>query len=124
MKIRKKMNRRRAMRYIRHLRVRKKIFGTEQKPRLNIFKGSRTLFAQVIDDTSSKTLIGIATNSKELKDQVKGANINSAKILGKIIAEKCKEKGIKEVVFDRGGYKYHGVIKTFAESVRENGIKI
>jgi large subunit ribosomal protein L18 len=124
MKIRKRTNKKRLMRYIRHDRISKKISGTEQKPRLNIFKGSKILFAQVIDDISSKTLIGIATNSKELKNQVKGANVSSAKILGKVIAEKCKEKGIKEVVFDRGGYKYHGVVKSFADSVRENGIKL
>jgi len=124
MRLSKKINKKRLMRLIRHKRIRKKIFGTEQKPRLNIFKGSKTLFAQVIDDISAKTLIGIATNSKDLKGQVKGANIEGAKKLGKIIAEKCKEKGIKELVFDRGGYKYHGVIKSFADSVRENGIRI
>lgn len=124
MRLSKKINKKRLMRFIRHKRIRKKIFGTEQKPRLSIFKGSKTLFAQVIDDISAKTLVGIATNSKDLKDQVKGANIEGAKKLGKVIAEKCKEKGIKEVVFDRGGYKYHGVIKSFADSVRENGIKI
>ncbi len=118
------MNSKRLMRYIRHKRIRKKVLGTEQKPRLSIFKGSRILFAQVIDDVSSKTLIGVATNSKDLKNSVKGANIDSAKKLGKIIADRCKEKGIKEAVLDRGGYKYHGVIKSFADSVRENGIKI
>ncbi|MCX8094009.1 MAG: 50S ribosomal protein L18 [Candidatus Goldbacteria bacterium] len=118
------MHIRRLMRYIRHRRVRKKVIGTAQKPRLIIFKGARTLFAQVIDDTASKTLIGIASNSKELKSLIKGPNIEGAKILGKFIAEKCKEKGIKEVILDRGGYKYHGVIKSFADSVRENGVKI
>lgn len=124
MKLSQKTNRKRLMKDIRHRRIRKKIYGTENKPRLSIFRGSRTLFAQVIDDISSKTLIGIATHSKELKGKVKGPNIDGAKELGKIIAEKCKEKGIKEAVFDRGGYKYHGVIKSFAESVRQNGIKI
>jgi len=112
------------MKHIRHQRGREKVYGTQQKPRLSIFKGSRILFAQVIDDTSSKTLVGVATNSKDLKGLVKCANVDSAKKLGKIIAEKCREKGINEVVFDRGGNKYHGVIKSFADSVRENGIKI
>lgn len=124
MKASKKTNRNRLMKDIRHKRIRKKIQGTEHKPRLSIFRGSRILFAQVIDDISSKTLVGIATNSKDLKGQVKSPNIDGAKKLGKMIAEKCKEKGIKEVVLDRGGYKYHGVIKSFADSVRQNGIKI
>ncbi len=124
MKLRKRTDKKRLMKDIRHKRIRKKIFGTAEKPRLSIFKGSKTLFAQVIDDISSKTLIGIATNSKDLKAQVKGPNVDGAKKLGKIIAEKCKEKGIKEVVFDRGGFKYHGVIKSFADSIRENGVKI
>jgi len=124
MKVCKRTNNKRLMKDIRHRRIRKKIYGTGQKPRLSIFKGGKILFAQVIDDISSKTLVGIATNSKDLKDQVKGANMDGAKKLGKIIAEKCKEKGIKEAVLDRGGNKYHGVIKSFADSVRENGIKI
>lgn len=120
----KKTNKKRLMKDIRHKRIRKKIYGTEQKPRINIFKGSKTFFAQVIDDIASKTLIGVSTNSKELRGQVKNPNVDAAKKLGKIIAEKCKEKGIKEAVLDRGGYKYHGVIKSFAESIRENGVKI
>ncbi len=123
MRILKKTKKRTAKRIIRHLRIRKKIFGTKEKPRLCVFKGSKTIYAQVIDDTENKTIFGLATNSKQVKDNIKGNNKESAAKLGKIIAEKCKEIGIVNVVFDRGGYKYHGVIKSFADAARENGLK-
>ena len=123
MKIKKNTDKKRASRLVRHKRVRKKASGTAEKPRLNIFKGSRTLFAQVIDDYSGKTLVGIASNSKEVKDKVNGKTVEAAGKLGAITAEKCKEKNIETVIFDKGGYKYHGVIKAFADSARKGGLK-
>ena len=122
MKINKRTNKVRVKRIIRKERGRKKIVGTAEKPRLSFFKGSRAIFAQAIDDMAGKTIIGMATNSKEFRDKVKNANKDAAKLLGAAFAAKCKEKGISKVVFDRGGFKFHGVVKVFADTVRENGI--
>lgn len=119
--IKKRTNKVRSKRILRHERGRKKIQGTLEKPRLSLFRGSSTLMAQVIDDSSNKTIVGLATNSKEAG--IKGKNKVSAIALGKKIAEKCKEKGILTVVFDRGGYQFHGVVKAFADSAREAGLK-
>lgn len=119
--IKKRTNKVRASRILRHERGRKKIQGTAEKPRLSLFRGSNTLMAQAIDDSSKKTLVGLATNSKEAG--IKGKNKEAAVALGKKIAEKCKEKGISAVVFDRGGYQFHGVVKAFADSAREAGLK-
>jgi len=122
-KIIKKTSEKRKGRIVRHIRSRKKTFGTLEKPRLCIFKGSRALFSQVINDIEGKTIIGIGTNSKGVRENVKGNNKEAAAKLGKIVAQKCKEKGINTVIFDKGGFKYHGVIKAFADAVREEGIK-
>lgn len=122
MKINKRTDKKRVKRIIRKERGRKKTSGTAEKPRLNFFRGSRALFAQAIDDMAGKTIVGLATNSKELRAQAKNANKEAAKILGAAFAAKCREKGISKVVFDRGGYKFHGVVKVFADTVRENGI--
>ncbi|MFP4465745.1 MAG: 50S ribosomal protein L18 [Candidatus Goldiibacteriota bacterium] len=121
MKIKKKASKTGMKKILRKARGRKKSEGTPQRPRLNIFRGTTSLYAQVIDDSTGKTLLGIATNNKDAS--VKGKNKAAAENLGKLIAEKCKEKNIETVVFDRGGGKYHGVIKVFADSVREGGIK-
>lgn len=112
----------RVKRELRHERARKKIKGSPEKPRLCIFRGSTSLAAQVIDDLNHKTILGLTTVSKELKGAVKGANMKSAEKLGEAIAIKCREKNITTVVFDRGGNKYHGVVKVFAEAARKNGI--
>ena len=122
MRLKKKTSKKRAKKTLRKARARKKIQGTEQKPRLNLFKGSTSLYAQVVDDLNSKTLLGVSTASKAVAD-IKGKNKESAIKLGKLLAERCKEKGISEVVFDKGGNKYHGVVKAFADAARENGIK-
>jgi large subunit ribosomal protein L18 len=119
--IKKRTNKVRVGRILRHERGRKKIIGTAEKPRLSLFRGSSTLVAQVVDDFSKKTIVGLATNSKEAG--IKGKNKQSAVALGKKIADKCKEKGISAVVFDRGGYQFHGVVKAFADSAREAGLK-
>ncbi len=120
-KFKKRTNKVRSKRIMRHDRGRKHVSGTSEKPRLSFFKGSSTLVAQVIDDMAKKTILGLATNSKEAG--IKGKNQEAAVKLGKAVAEKCKAKGITAVVFDRGGYQYHGVVKAFADSAREAGIK-
>jgi large subunit ribosomal protein L18 len=119
----KRTDKKRVLRNVRHERARKILAGTAEKPRLSVFKGSKILYAQVIDDMAGKTILGLASNSKEAKAQVKSNNKEAAAKLGKLVAAKCKEKGVDKVVFDRGGFKYHGVIKAFADSVREAGIK-
>ena len=123
MKLRKSLDAKRKQRIIRRTRIRKRISGTAEKPRLTVYKGATGLFAQAIDDTSSKTMLGLATYSKEVKGKTKGSNMKSAAVLGELLAVKCAEKGIKEVVFDKGPYKYHGVIKEFADAVRKGGVK-
>ncbi|HRU38511.1 MAG TPA: 50S ribosomal protein L18 [Candidatus Goldiibacteriota bacterium] len=122
MKIRKATNKIRVKRIIRKERGRKKISGTAEKPRLSFFRGSRALFAQAIDDMAGRTIVGVATNSKELREKAKNANKAAAKELAIVFAAKCREKGIQKVVFDRSGFKFHGIVKTFADTVRENGI--
>ncbi|MBN1515968.1 50S ribosomal protein L18 [Candidatus Sumerlaeota bacterium] len=110
----------------RHLRVRKKVQGTADRPRLCVHKTSKHIQVQAVDDLTGRTLASATTNSKEFRGD-SGAkaccNIESAKRLGKLAAEKCKAAGIESVVFDRGGYVYHGVVKALAEAAREGGLK-
>jgi large subunit ribosomal protein L18 len=105
----------------RHRRVRQKVVGTPEHPRLAVYKSSRHLYAQLIDDLSSHTLVYVSTLDKSLK-KVKGCNIESAKAVGKLLAERARKQGIEKVVFDRGGYPYHGVVKSLADSAREGGL--
>lgn len=108
----------------RHARVRKKVAGTSQRPRLSVFRSSKHICAQVVDDLAGTTLVSASSLSKELKEQLKnGANKNAARSVGKLIAQKAKEKGVLQVVFDRGGYLYHGRVKELAEGAREGGLK-
>ncbi|MFH1856808.1 MAG: 50S ribosomal protein L18 [Candidatus Omnitrophota bacterium] len=108
----------------RHARIRKKIFGDSQKPRLAVFRSLKNMYVQVIDDVEQKTLLGITTASKEFKEKCgSSANIKAAQMLGEILAKKAVEKGIEQVKFDRGGFNYHGRVKAFAESARKNGLK-
>ncbi|MDY7038577.1 MAG: 50S ribosomal protein L18 [Thermodesulfobacteriota bacterium] len=106
-------------------RVRKKIKGTPEKPRLSVFKSSRHIYAQIIDDTVSRTLVDASSLSKEIRPQIKnkGGNREGAAIIGKFIAERASEKGIKKVVFDRNGFLYHGRIRLVAEAAREHGLE-
>lgn len=104
----------------RHLRVRKKISGTADRPRLCVYRSNNNLFVQVIDDVQGTTLVSASTLDKEVK--VKHSNKEAAKEIGALIAKKAMEKNIKTVVFDRSGYVYHGVIKELAESAREAGL--
>lgn len=116
-----------VMREYRRRRIRKKIFGTSAKPRLSVTRSLNHLYAQFIDDLQGKTLLGISTRSNEvsgaLKDQRDRGNVKGAGVLGKIAAGKALEKKITEVVFDRGGFLYHGRVKAFAEGAREGGLK-
>ena len=111
---------RNVMRQRRHARVRKNISGTASLPRLNVFRSNKEIYAQVIDDESGTTLV--SSSSKVLK--VNGGNIEGAKAVGKDIALKCKNAKIEKVVFDRGGYLYHGRVAALAEAARENGLEI
>lgn len=108
----------------RHNRVRKKVTGTPEKPRLNVFRSVKHIYVQVIDDYSSKTLAAASSVDKELKGKIKtGGNIEAAKTVGQLLAKRAADKGIKMVVFDRGGYLYHGRIKALADAAREGGLE-
>ena len=105
----------------RHIRVRRKISGTQERPRLCIYRSNTNLYVQIIDDVAGNTLVSASTLDKEIK--TKHANKEAAKELGTLIAKKATDKKIETVVFDRGGYIYHGVVKELAEAAREGGLK-
>lgn len=115
----------REARLRRKKRVRKKIRGTPEVPRLSVFKSSKHIYAQVIDDISAKTLVDASSLSKDLRPQFEGeeGNRKGAAMVGEQIAKKALEKGISKVVFDRSGFLYHGRIKALAEAAREHGLK-
>jgi large subunit ribosomal protein L18 len=107
----------------RHDRVRKKVTGTPERPRLNVYRSLDNIYAQVIDDTTGNTLVSASTVDKELRAQLASLKKgDQAKAVGKVIAERAAAKGIKEVVFDRGGYPYHGRVKALADGSREGGL--
>lgn len=107
-----------------HDRIRRKLSGTPQRPRLCVYRSLNHIYAQVVDDRSGQTLVAASTVEKELRGSAgKGGNLVAAKSVGKAVAERAKAKGIEAVVFDRGGYLYHGRVKALAESARENGLK-
>ncbi len=103
-----------------HKRIRRRVQGTEQRPRLAVFRSVKHIYAQVIDDSKGHTLV--AASSTE-KNAANGGNVAGAKSVGKAVAERAKDKGIKAVVFDRGGYLYHGRIKALADAAREAGLE-
>ncbi len=105
----------------RHLRVRRKISGTASRPRLCVYRSNSNIYVQIIDDVAGNTLVSASTLDKQIK--TKHANKQAAKELGTLIAKKAIEKDIKTVVFDRGGYIYHGVVKELAEAAREGGLQ-
>jgi len=105
----------------RHKRIRKKVFGTAEKPRLCVFRSNKHIYAQLIDDTKSHTLL--AASDLELKLEKKLTKVEKAKEVGKLLAKKALAKNIKKIVFDRAGYKYHGRIKALAEGAREGGLE-
>ena len=105
----------------RHMRIRNRVFGTSERPRLNVFRSLTNIYAQVIDDEKGITLAAASSKDKDFKG--KGGNIAAAKLVGAAIAKKSIEKGIKTVVFDRGGYIYHGRVAALAEAAREAGLE-
>ena len=111
----------RGQRIKRHNRVRGKISGTAERPRLSVFRSENNIYAQVIDDVAGKTLASASTVEKAFEGN--GGNVDAAKKIGAAIAERALQKGIEEVVFDRGGYIYHGRVKALAEGAREGGLK-
>ncbi len=115
----KKVNKN-QLRKKRHFRVRRKIHGTETRPRLNVFRSNRAIYTQIIDDSKGITLVSASTVDLKLK----GNNIDNCQKVGEEIGKRALDKGIKEVVFDRGGYVYHGKVKALAEAARDAGLKI
>jgi large subunit ribosomal protein L18 len=104
--------------------VRGKVNGTLERPRLNVFRSLSNVYAQIIDDTQGHTLVSASTIDQEVADQAAGLKgVERAKLVGKVLAERAKAAGIKQVVFDRGGYMYHGQVKALADSSRENGLE-
>ena len=107
----------------RHARVRKNLAGTAERPRLNVFRSLTGIYAQVIDDQSGHTLVSASTVEKEMREKVKGMKKSEqAKLIGQTVAERAKSKGIESVVFDRGGYPYHGRVRALAEASRASGL--
>ena len=105
------------------MRIRKKISGTAEKPRIAVFRSNKQIYAQVVDDNNGVTLLSVSSKEKELAGQTGIKKTEQAKLVGKSLAAKCKEKGIENVVFDRSGYKYHGRVKSLADAAREGGLK-
>lgn len=114
----------RELRIRRHKRIRKKVFGTPERPRLSVYRSNNNIYAQVIDDSSGRTLVAASTLDKDFKGYTghKG-NVEAAKRVGELIAKRALTVGIKKVVFDRGGYLYHGSIKALAEAARGAGLE-
>jgi large subunit ribosomal protein L18 len=111
----------------RHRRIRKKVEGTTERPRLVVYRSLKNIEGQIVDDQNGKTVVGVATLAAALRDFKSdgkgGRKVEHARAAGKLLAERAKEKGIESVVFDRGGYQYHGRVKAFAEGAREGGLK-
>ena len=113
----------RSARLRRHRRVRKRVFGTPERPRLCVFKSIKHIYAQIIDDENGLTLVSASTLSSDLRDEISGGNnVGAAEAVGEVIGRKAVEKDITSVVFDRGGYLYHGKVKALAEAARKAGL--
>ena len=106
-----------------HDRIRKKLQGTSERPRLNVYRSLNHIYVQVIDDLNGKTLVSASTAEGKKQERRTGGNVASAKAVGKTIAERAKAKGVTKVVFDRGGYIYHGRVKALADAAREAGLQ-
>lgn len=107
----------------RHARVRRKVVGTSERPRLNVYRSLQHIYAQVIDDSTGQTLVSASTLDKDLRGEIGELEVHEqAKAVGKAVAERARAKGIEQVIFDRGGYPYHGRIKALAEGSREGGL--
>jgi large subunit ribosomal protein L18 len=106
-----------------HDRIRKKVMGTPERPRLNVYRSLNHIYAQLIDDSKGVTVVSASTAEGKKSDRRTGGNVAASKVVGKSIAERAKEKGITKVVFDRGGYLYHGRVKALADAAREGGLQ-
>ena len=119
-----KVNPQAMARVRRQKRVRKKVKGSQERPRLCVFRSSRHIYVQLIDDVQKNTMVAASTMSPELRDRVKGVNkTEAAKLVGKVVAQRALAKGISKVIFDRNGFLYHGRIKALSESAREAGLQ-
>ena len=105
------------------MRIRKKLSGTTESPRLTVYRSNKHIYVQVVDDLNGDTLLSACSKEKEIADVTGIKKTEQAKLVGKLLATKCKEKGVEKVVFDRSGYKYHGRLKSLAEAAREGGLK-
>jgi len=115
---------REAARHKRHARIRRHVFGTRERPRLNVFRSLEHIYAQVIDDWAGHTLISASTIDPEIRGQLDGlSKTEQARLVGEVVAQRALENGIESVVFDRGGYQYHGRVKALAEAAREKGLE-
>ncbi len=113
-----------AVRKRRHFRIRRRLSGTQERPRLNVFRSEQHIYAQVIDDVAGRTIVSASTVEKSVREQIQHGNtVEAAQAIGKLVAERAKEKGISAVVFDRGGYLYHGRIQALADAAREAGLE-
>ncbi len=120
------MLRKQELRQIRHIRLRKNLSGTEQKPRISFYRSIRFLYAQLIDDTKGHTLMAASTKDADIKSSIQQGSLKckeAGKVLGSFLGKKMKEAGFTSCVFDRGGFQYHGVVKEFADAIREEGVK-
>lgn len=114
---------RRKMRLVRHRRLRKQVSGAADRPRLCVFRSNRQLYVQVVDDTKGRTLVSLSTLSPDMKEKLTGKPVEQAGQLGTELAKRVLNAGIKEVVFDRGGHKFHGRLKALADAAREGGLQ-
>jgi large subunit ribosomal protein L18 len=105
------------------MRIRKKISGTADLPRLAVYRSNKQIYVQVVDDLNKVTILSASSKEKEVADKTGIKKTEQAKLVGKLLASKCKEKGLETVVFDRSGYKYHGRVKSLADAAREGGLK-
>lgn len=123
--LKKRIKRKRYRRKRAHMRLRNRIRGTGERPRLAVFKSLKHVYAQVIDDLEGRTLVSASSLDPEVRSQVDADNatVETAKAVGKTVAERAKEKGVGRVVFDRGGYVYHGKVKALADAARESGLE-
>ena len=118
------MLKRELLRKVRHKRVRKRVIGASECPRLNVYRGLDNIYAQIIDDEQGRTLVSASTLDKEVGEAAKsGGNTEAAKAVGELVAKRAVGQGIKRVVFDRGGYRFHGRVKALADAAREGGLE-
>lgn len=114
----------RRARQLRHERVRKKLYGTSERPRLSVFRSLKHIYAQVIDDTQGRTLVSASTLDAEVRTEIQGkTKTGQAEVVGEVLARRAQSAGIQQVVFDRGGYRYHGRVKSLAEAARKAGLE-